>query len=331
MREADRLPDRLPERPPGRPPGRLPWPLPPRRPRRLPRGVREGLTDLWLAGPATVAMLALIFIPVGIVAVLSFTDYQFGARSFRWVGWANYRTILTDPIARRAVTNTLLYAAAVIPLSISLGLLVALGLHGLAPRLPRLSAALRAVYFLPVAATLVAMAVVWQMLLHPTIGLVNQTLAMAGLPGRAWLSDRGLVLWTLAAIGVWQSVGYNMVLFLAGLAAIPQHLYDAAEVDGAGRPWERFWTVTWPMLGPTTLFVTVITATGAFRVFETVATLTQGGPAFASDVLVYAMYREGFVYFKAGHSSALTMIFFALVLVVTVLKFRVLESRVHYR
>ncbi len=125
--------------------------------------------------------------------------------------------------------------------------------------------------------------------------------------------------------------GCNMVLFLAGLAAIPQQLCDAAEVDGAGRPWERFWTVTWPMLGPTTLFVAVITATGAFRVFETVATLTQGGPAFASDVLVYAMYREGFVYFKAGHSSALTMIFFALVLAVTVLKFRVLEARVHYR
>ena len=95
-----------------------------------------------------------------------------------------------------------------------------------------------------------------------------------------------------------------MVLFLAGLAAIPQHLYDAAEVDGADRGWERFWTVTWPMLGPTTLFVTVITATGAFRVFETVATLTRGGPAFASDVLVYAIYREGFVYFKAGYSSA---------------------------
>lgn len=298
---------------------------------RLSRRLREALTDLWLAGPATLAMLALIFVPVGIVAVLSFTDYQFGARSFRWVGWSNYHTILTDPTARRAVTNTLLYAAVVIPVSMGLGLLVALGLHGLAQRSPRLATILRAVYFLPVAATLVAMAVVWQMLLHPSIGLINQTLAAAGLVGPAWLSDRGLVLWTLAAIGVWQSIGYNMVLFLAGLSAIPPHLYDAAEIDGAGAPWDRFWTVTWPMLGPTTLFVAVITATGAFRVFETVATMTQGGPAFASDVLVYAMYREGFVYFKAGYSSALTMIFFVMVLAVTVLKFRALESRVHYR
>ena len=295
------------------------------------RRLREALTDAWLAGPVTVAMLALIFVPVAIVAVLSFTDYQFGARSFRWVGFANYTDLLTNAQARRAITNTLLYAAVVIPVSIALGLVVALGLHRLAADWPRAAAILRAVYFLPVAATLVAMAVVWQMLLHPSIGLVNQTLAAAGVAGPAWLSDRGLVLWTLAAIGVWQTVGYNMVLFLAGLAAIPTDLYDAAETDGAGGDWDRFWTVTWPMLGPTTLFVTVITATGAFRVFETVATLTQGGPAFASDVLVYAMYREGFVYFKAGYSSAITMVFFALVLAVTLLKFRVLESRVHYR
>ena len=122
-----------------------------------------------------------------------------------------------------------------------------------------------------------------------------------------------------------------MVLYLAGLAAIPSDLYEAAAVDGAERGWERFWTVTWPMLGPTTLFVAVITATNAFRVFETVATLTRGEPAFASDTLVYALYREGFIYFKAGYASAITMVFFVFVLLVTLIKFRVLESRVHYR
>jgi len=208
---------------------------------------------------------------------------------------------------------------------------VALGLHRMAGWAPRLSNVLRAVYFLPVAATLVAMAIAWQMLLHPSIGLVNTLLSRAGLPGQDWLSDRSLVLYTLAAIGVWQTVGYNMVLFLAGLAAIPPHLYDAAEVDGATRGWERFWTVTWPMLGPTTLFVAVITATTSFRVFETVATLTRGGPAFASDTLVYALYREGFVYFKAGYASAITVVFFAFTLVLTLAQFRLLERRVHYR
>ena len=175
------------------------------------------------------------------------------------------------------------------------------------------------------------MAIAWQMVLHPSIGPVNAVLNGLGLPGPDWLSDRSLVLYTLAAIGIWQTVGYNMVLFLAGLSAIPPALYDAADVDGANRGWERFWTVTWPMLGPTTLFVAVITATNAFRVFETVATLTRGGPAFASDTLVYALYREGFNYFKAGYASAITVVFFVFVLLLTLLQFRVLERRVHYR
>jgi len=295
------------------------------------RAWREGLTDLWLAGPATLAMVTLIFVPVGLVAMLSFTDYQFGARTFQWVGLDNYADLIGSKIGRRAIINTLIYAAVVIPASIALALLVALGLHRMTQWSPWLSNTLRAVYFLPVAATLVAMAIAWQMVLHPTIGPVNAALVGLGLPRYDWLSDRGLVLYTLAAIGIWQSVGYNMVLFLAGLSAIPASLYEAAAVDGAERGWERFWTVTWPMLGPTTLFVTVITATTAFRVFETVATLTKGGPAFASDTLVYALYREGFVYFKAGYASAITVVFFIFVLLVTVVKFRVLESRVHYR
>ena len=297
----------------------------------LGRRTRDRLTDLWLAGPGTAAMIGLIFLPVGIVAVLSLTDYQFGAPTAHWVGLDNYATLFTDPTGRRALTNTLIYAGVVIPASMALALAVAVGLHGMTAWTPRLAAVLRAAYFLPVAATLVAMAIAWQMLLHPSIGLVNAALSQAGLPAPAWLSDRGLVIYTLAAIGVWQSVGYNMVLFLAGLATIPRHLYDAAAVDGADGGWARFVTVTWPMLGPTTLFVAVITATNAFRVFETVATITKGGPGFASDTLVYALYREGFVYFKAGYASALTMVFLAVLLMLTLVKVRLLEARVHYR
>ena len=129
----------------------------------------------------------------------------------------------------------------------------------------------------------------------------------------------------------WSMVGFYMVLFIAGLAAIPTTLYDAAEVDGAEDSWTRFWTVTWPMLGPTTLFVMIVTAANAFRVFETVATMTQGGPAFASDTIVYALYREGFVYFKAGYASAITVVFFFTLLTLTALQLAVVERKVHYR
>ncbi|SHN06405.1 carbohydrate ABC transporter permease [Roseibium suaedae] len=298
---------------------------------RLSPDQRSALTSLWLAGPATLAMVVFIFLPVAIVAVLSFTDYQFGASSFNWSGLDNYIKLFTSSIGQRAITNTLLYVAIVIPFSVGFGLFVAIGLHQMSTWAPRLSNVMKTVYFLPVAATLVAMSVAWQMVLHPSLGIVNQSLAALGAAPQNWLSDRGLVLYTLAMIGIWQSIGYNMVLFLAGLAAIPSDLYDAAEVDGAGSGWSRFWTVTWPMLGPTTLFVMVVTATNAFRVFETVATMTKGGPAFASDTLVYALYREGFVYFKAGYASAITMVFFVFLLVLTLLQFRVVEKKVHYR
>jgi len=297
----------------------------------LRRNLSRGWTDLMLAGPAALAMILFVFLPVAVVLVLSFTDYQFGARRFEWVGLENYADLFGSRLGRNALINTLIYAAIVIPASVALGLLVALGLHGIVVSLPRFSAILRAVYFLPVAATLVAMAVSWQMLLHPSMGLVNQWFSAIGLPGQQWLSDRSIVLYTLAGIGIWQSVGYNMVLFLAGLAAVPPQLYDAAAVDGAESGWDRFWIVTWPMLGPTTLFVMVVTAANAFRVFETVATMTQGGPAFASDTIVYALYREGFVYFKAGYASAITVVFFAALLLLTALQIALVERKVHYR
>ena len=292
---------------------------------------RDTLTNLQLAGPATLAMVILIFIPAGVVGILSFTDYIFGAQTFTWIGLENYAKLLEDEIGRRAIVNTLIYVAIVMPSSIILSLAVAVGIHSVGKWSKTTSKLLRTAYFMPVISTLVAMATVWQMLLHPSLGLVNQFIFYFGIPRQEWLSDRGLVLYTLAVIGIWETVGYNIVLFLAGLVAIPGHLYDAAQIDGAGRGWEEFWVVTWPMLGPTTLFVMVITATRSFRVFETVATLTNGGPAFASDVLVFAMYREGFIYFKAGYSGAITMVFFFFVLTLTLVQLRIVEKKVHYR
>lgn len=294
---------------------------------RLPIGLRDGLSAWSLALPATLAMLCLIFVPTLLVAVLSITDWQFGARSFTWIGLENFAEIVGDENGRKAVTNTLIYVGVVMPASVTLGLLAALGVQACGVG----RGFFRAALFLPVASTLVAMATVWQMLLHPSLGLVNTVLGTIDLSGPDWLSDRDLVLFTLAGIGVWETVGYNMVLFLAGLAAIPEDLYQAAEVDGAGKPWERFWTVTWPLLGPTILFVVTITAIRSFRVFETVATLTAGGPGYASDVLVYALYREGFEYFRAGYSAALTVVFLVFTVSLTLVKFRLLDRWVFYR
>ncbi|MDJ0933031.1 sugar ABC transporter permease [Breoghania sp.] len=289
---------------------------------------REGLTTLWLTGPATLVLLLFIFVPVAIVTLLSFTDYQFGTSTFNWIGLENYADLFGPRIRRRAMVNMLIYVVIVIPFSVGFGLLVAMGVHRMMSWAPGLANALRTIYFLPVTATLVAMAGAWQMVLHPSLGIVNHMIAGLGGTPQNWLSDRGLVLYTLAMIGIWQTVGYNMVLFLAGLVSIPSDLYEAAEVDGAGGGWSRFWTVTWPMLGPTTLFVMVVPASNAFWVFKTVATLTKGGPAYT---LVYALYREGFVYFKAGYASAITVVLFAFLLILTFLQFRIVEQKVHYR
>lgn len=287
---------------------------------------RPATAGALLALPATLLMLALVLVPVLLVIGLSGTDWQLGARTVRFLGFANYAELFDDATFRQSLLNTLLYVGLVMPASVGFGLLTALLIEANI----RGRTFFRTVYFLPVASTFVAMATAWQFLLHPRLGLLNAILAALGLPGQEWLADRSLVLPTLAVIGVWETVGYNMVLFLAGLAAIPREYYAAAEVDGAHRPWDRFVTVTWPLLGPTTLFVVCITAIRSFRVFETVAVMTQGGPGNASQVMLYTMYQEGFVFFRAGYGAAITVVFLTFVLLLTLVQLRVIERRVHY-
>ncbi len=135
---------------------------------------------------------------------------------------------------------------------------------------------------------------------------------------------------TLCMIGIWQMLGLNMVLFMAGLKSIPRDLYEAADVDGADSAWERFRTVTWPMLGPATMFASVVTAIRSFQVFDTVAVLTQGGPNKATEVLLYTMYTEGFSFFRTGYASAITVVFLVVVLSLTLLQAWLAERRTHY-
>jgi multiple sugar transport system permease protein len=174
------------------------------------------------------------------------------------------------------------------------------------------------------------MATMWQFLLHPNLGPVNAVLKAIGFREVAFLSEPALVIPTLAAIGIWQLIGFNMVLFLAGLSAIPRELYEAADVDGASHPVDRFLKVTWPLLGPTTMFVIVTTFITAFKVFDTVAVMTRGGPMGSSEVLLYAVYLEGFQYFHLGYAATLTLIFLAFTLVFSVAQTFILDRKVHY-
>jgi multiple sugar transport system permease protein len=286
----------------------------------------EALAGYALAGPAFILLMALFFLPTLAVFVIATTDWQFGARGLHFVGLKNFAELFGDPVFRISLVNTMLYVLIVVPATVGIGLLVALAIESGRT----LRAFYRAVHFLPYMATLAAMAVVWEALLHPTIGLVNQGLSAFGLPGGNWLRDERTVLPVLAMIGVWQNLGFAMVLFLAGLKAIPRDLYEAAEIDGADGALDRLRTVTLPLLGPVTMFVVIVTALRAFEVFDTVKILTQGGPAHASEVLLHTLYVESFEYLRTGYGAAVTIVFLAIVVGLTLLQARVMDRRIHY-
>ncbi|EGL66448.1 ABC transporter, membrane spanning protein [Agrobacterium sp. ATCC 31749] len=279
---------------------------------------------LMFAAPAGLLLLAIYIVPMFVLAGFSVTDYRLGALSTRFIGLGNFVKAFQDPVFLRALANTALYAIIVIPF----GVFLALGVALLVYNRKRSRAFWEVAYFLPVTATLVAMATVWQFLLHPSLGPVNAAIKWLGFEPVAFLSNPVLLIPTMALMGIWQVLGFNMVLFLAGLTAISKDLHEAARLDGAKNPVDRFLTVTWPMLGPTTMFVVVTTSISAFKVFETVAVLTKGRSG--SETLLFDLYLEGFEYSNTGYAAALTIIFLVIVLILSIGQTLHMDRKVHY-
>jgi multiple sugar transport system permease protein len=273
------------------------------------------------------ALLAIFFLlPALATIVIGFTDWTLGAKKLAFVGFENYRELLASEDFRLSLVNTLKLNLFVIPASFIVALVVALAIHSTIKTAPLW----QAVYFLPVTTTLVAMAFVWQWVLHPEFGVAAWILGLLGFPPVNWVNDPGLVLYTIGFISLWQLVGYYVVLFLAGLLSIPRSLYDAAEIDGARHALDRFLHVTWPMLGPTALFVFIITVIKSFQIFDVVRVLTKGGPNKASEIILHTLYQEGFVFFRTGRAAAIATLFFLVMLAVTLYQMRILDRRVHY-
>lgn len=290
-------------------------------------GARHGFLSVpTLVAPATILLLAFSLVPSAIVILLSFTNYELGMPELHFVGMGNYSDMVSDHIFWQSVRNTALYVAIVVPGSIFMALLVALLLE----RRRFMTRFYKVAYFLPVTATLVAMATVWEFILHPTFGLANHLLTSMGLEPVRFLADPNWAMVSLAVIGIWQSVGFNVILFLAGLGSIPREIGEAAALDGADGGLDRFLTVTWPLLGPTTLFVTLTTAINSVRIFESVAVITQGGPDKSTGVILYSIYLEAFRYFRTGYASALTVAFLAVTVTLILLQMRVSDRKVHY-
>ena len=281
----------------------------------------------WPAGWAFVApalgLIGVFFVlPTGAALLLSFTDFDVytvaDPRRLRLIGFGNYARLLDDPRFWIALRNTAWFVAVAGPASIAVSLAAALAVDA---TLLRGRAMFRTIFFLPVVTTLVAVAVVWRYLYHPRYGLLNQLLGAAGIDPIDWLGDPAWALPALALLAVWKNFGFNMLVFLAGLQAIPERLFEAARLDGAGR-WQQLRHVTLPMLAPTFVFVGVITTIGYLQLFAEPYVMTQGGPANSTLSVVLLMYEEGFRWWNLGYGAALAFVLFALILAVSLVQLR---------
>jgi len=273
--------------------------------------------------PALLAIGVFFFLPVAAALVMSLTDFDIYAladlRNLRFVGLRNYAELLQTPLFWRALGNTFYFVIVGVPLSIAASLGAALLLDA---RVTWLKGLFRTAYFAPVVTSLVAVAVIWRYILHTRYGMLNYALSWFGIDPLDWLGDPH---WSMPAIilfAVWKNFGYNMIILLAGLQSIPRDLYEAADIDGAGG-WAQFRFVTWPMLGPTLLMVSILSMSGYFQLFAEPYVMTQGGPVQSTVSVLYFMYEQGFKWWNLGVASAVAFVLFAIMFAITLLQLRV--------
>jgi len=276
--------------------------------------------------PALVLIGVFFVLPVIASLLLSFTDFDIYAvadlRNARIVGVKNYGDLLHAPIFWTALRNTAFFAVVGGTLTMAAALAAALALAARRP----FNGFFRTIYFTPFVLTVVAIAIMWRYLYHPRYGLLNYLLGLAGLGPIDFLGDPHWSMPAIIVLAVWRNFGYGMLIFIAGLQAIPAQLYEAAQLDGAGA-WARFRHVTLPMLRPTFVFVGVITAIGFFQLFTEPYVLTQGGPLKSTLSVMLYMYEEGFRWWRIGHAAAVAVVFFLIVLFVTWLQLRLQRER----
>lgn len=299
--------------------------------------------------PAGLIILVFRLLPVIYSFVVSFYDWGItGMKGF--VGFENYVYLVKDPEFWQSLVNTLYYVVGTVPLTMVISLIIAILLN----QKIRGVGIYRVIYFLPVVTSLVAVSMVWKWIFNPEIGLGNYLLSAIGIPSQQWLQEaRGifqllfsstgvelprwaggpsLALVSVMIMSIWKELGYNVVIFLAGLQNIGEQYYEASRLDGANR-FDQFWHVTLPLLSPTTFFVLVMATINSFQVFVQIYMMTGppvGGPAGTTKVLVYYLYEKGFETFESGYASTIAFVLFMIILTLTLIQRKVIEPRVHY-
>ena len=275
--------------------------------------------------PNIVGFLIFSSIPVLATLMISTLDWDM-IRTPTFVGIGNYAVLLSqDGIFRQVLGNTAYYVIGTVPAGIALSLLLALAMNSKV----RGITVFRAIFFIPVITSSVAVAMIWRWLYNRDFGLVNTALMFVGLPAIPWLSSSAWAMPAVILMAIWKRLGYDMVIYLAGLQAIPPTLYEAAQIDGAGR-WHRFWHITLPLLTPTTFFILVISIIGSFQVFDLAFILTSGGPGNATNTIVMYVYNQAFQFFHLGYAAAVAWVLFAIILMITLVQWRIQKRWVHY-
>lgn len=266
--------------------------------------------------PNFIGFLIFTLVPVVFSLILAFMKWDsFSTPEF--VGLQNFTRMLSDDTFWLSLKNTFLYTIGVVPLT----LVCSLGLAILLNQKIKGVKFFRTAFFFPYVTSLVAIAVVWSMLFHPTMGPINQFLRVVIENPPGWLSSSDWALTAIIIVSVWRGMGYYMILYLAGLQGISKELYEAAAMDGANK-WKQFIHITVPALRPTTFFVTIMLVINCFKIFDLVQVMTDGGPGRATNVLVYQVYSEALVKFNFGYASAIAMVLFVIVLEITVIQFK---------
>jgi multiple sugar transport system permease protein len=275
--------------------------------------------------PNIIGFLVFSSIPVLATFTISLMDWDL-IRAPRFVGLDNYVKLLTDDaVFRKVLFNTGYYVIGTVPAGIVLSLLLALAMNANVKGI----AFFRVIFFIPVISASVAVAVMWRWLYNTDFGLINLALTSIGLKGVPWLSSTAWAMPAVILMAIWKSLGYNMVIFLAGLQSIPVHLHEAAAIDGANSV-QRFRHITLPLLAPTTFFVLVISVISSFQVFDLAFVLTKGGPGDATNTMVMYIYNQAFQFFHMGYAASIAWVLFGIIFAITLLQHQLQKRWVHY-
>lgn len=282
----------------------------------------EAIMGYIFVSPSVLLFLCFVLLPAVMALVLSFTNYDI-LSPIKFVGAANYERLMRDTLFFTALRNVALYTILYVPLMIVLSLSLALALNRKVPGI----GIFRTMYYIPVITSPIAAATIWTWLLHKDFGLVNRFLEVFGINGPAWLFNPNSVMFAIVMVTLWQGLGSNMVIYLAGLQGIPEYLYEAAMLDGADRR-QMFWYITWPALQTTTFFVVTLSLIGAFQLFDQAYAMTNTGVGNSTRTPVFHIWETGFNRLRMGYASSMAFVLFFVILVITIFNLRVNQNQV---